>query len=224
MGIPGAILVSKKVRDELKNQPDFLMPSLGEFEFKNVQEPIEVFALANEGFAVPQRKELQGKFKSKNSLIPKWLWLALIAVIVAVGLWLFLSQQKSSITSDVSENSIAVLPFTNMNKDEEGELFCDGMMEDILTYLSKLQNLKVISRTSAMHYKNTTKKIPEIADELGVAHILEGSVRKYGDKARINVQLIRAQDDHHIWAENYDRSLEDIFSIQSEVAQNIVQA
>lgn len=224
MGIPGAILVSKKVRDELKNQPDLLMPSLGEFEFKNVQEPIEVFALANEGFAVPQRKELQGKFKSKNTWVSRWLWLGLLGVIVITGLWFIRSQQKSSDTTMVSENSIAVLPFTNMNKDDEGELFCDGMMEDILTYLSKLQNLKVISRTSAMHYKNSTKKLPEIANELGVAHILEGSVRKYGNKARINVQLIRAEDDHHIWAENYDRSLEDIFNIQSEVAQQIVQA
>jgi len=115
-------------------------------------------------------------------------------------------------------NSIAVLPFANLSNDPEQEYFGDGLTEDIITQLSKIKAYKVISRTSVMQYKSTTKPIKEIGKELGVSLILEGSVQRHNDKVRITAQLINAVTDEHIWAESYDRSMKDIFSIQREVA------
>lgn len=123
-----------------------------------------------------------------------------------------------------ADRSIAVLPFVNMSGDEENEYFSDGMTEDILTNLSRVSGLKVISRTSVMQYKDTKKPLRQIGQELGVAHILEGSVRRAGDRVRISAQLINARTDEHLWAENYDRELKDIFQVQSEIAEHIAAA
>lgn len=122
--------------------------------------------------------------------------------------------------------SIAVLPFANRSTREEDQFFADGMHDDLLTQLAKIGSLKVISRTSVMEYRDTTKKIPEIADELGVATVLEGGVQRAGQRVRINVQLIDAGTDEHLWAENFDRELtaENVFEIQSEIAQKIAGA
>jgi adenylate cyclase len=109
--------------------------------------------------------------------------------------------------------SIAVLPFANMSGDPEQEFFADGMTEDILTELSRFHDLFVISRTSAFEYKGKAHNIPEVARELGVQYVVEGSVRKVRDRVRVTVQLIDAETDHHVWAERYDRDLEDIFAI-----------
>ncbi len=124
----------------------------------------------------------------------------------------------------LNEKSIAVLPFTPFADDREDQIFADGVHDDILTQLSKIGDLKVISRTSVMQYKGTTKLISDIAKELGVANILEGSVRRAGDEIRIVAQLINAETDEHIWAETFDRKYADIFSMQSEVAQKIARA
>lgn len=119
------------------------------------------------------------------------------------------------------ENSIAVLPFNNFSKEQNDQFFSDGLTEDIITQLSKIKGLKVISRTSVMEYKETSKKLMDIAKELNVVNILEGSVRVVGDKIRINAQLIDAFTDEHIWAETYDRPAEDIFAVQTDVAKKI---
>ncbi len=124
----------------------------------------------------------------------------------------------------LQEKSIAVLPFTNMSNDPNQEYFSDGMMEEILNHLFKIGDINVTSRTSVMRYKGTTKPIPEIAKELGVSTILEGSVRKSGNRVRITVQLIDGITDKHLWAETYDKQLNDVFAIQSEVAQTIANA
>ncbi len=118
--------------------------------------------------------------------------------------------------------SIAVLPFENMSGDPEQEFFADGITEDILTELSRFRELFVISRTSAFKYKGKAINIPEVARELGVQYVAEGSVRKAGDRVRVSIQLIDAETDRHIWAERYDRKLEDIFAIQDEISQAIV--
>ena len=120
--------------------------------------------------------------------------------------------------------SIAVLPFTSMSTDPENEFFADGITEEILMALSKLRDLHVISRTSVMAYKGTSKHVRQIASELGVGHVLEGSVRRAGDRVRITAQLIDARMDRHQWAESYDRRLDDIFEIQSDVAWRIVDS
>ena len=124
----------------------------------------------------------------------------------------------------INEKSIAVLPFENLGKEGEDEYFADGMTEDILTELSKIKDLLVISRTTIMKYKNTNKSLTEIGKELGVANILEGSIRRVGNRVRITGQLINATNDQHLWAEKYDRDISDIFAVQDEVANAIANA
>ena len=124
----------------------------------------------------------------------------------------------------VSEKSIAVLPFENMSEEKDSAFFTDGMQEDVLTNLALVRELRVVSRTSMMQYRNTTKSIRQIAQELGVAYILEGSVRRSGNRVRVTGQLIHAATDEHVWAKAYDRDLTDIFAIQAELAQAIAGA
>ena len=126
--------------------------------------------------------------------------------------------------SSVDEKSIAVLPFDNYSTAEEDQYFSDGMTEVIIANLAKVKDLKVISRTSVMEYKNTTKKLKEIAKELGVAHILEGSIQRANGRVRVVGQLIDADTDEHIWAETYDKKESDIFELQSDVAIEIANA
>ena len=121
----------------------------------------------------------------------------------------------------IPEKSIAVLPFENLSEDKANAYFADGIQDEILTRLSKIADLKVISRTSTQHYKSAPENLPEIARQLGVAHILEGSVQKSGEAVRVNVQLIKAANDSHLWADTFDRKLTDIFSVESEVAKAI---
>ncbi len=143
---------------------------------------------------------------------------AMLAVAaVAVGTWLY--ERTRAFTPE--ERSIAVLPFENLSSDNENAYFAEGVQDEILTRLSKIADLKVISRTSTQHYKSAPKNLPEIARQLGVAHVLEGSVQKNGDAVRVNVQLIRAANDSHVWADSFDRTLTDIFSVESEVAKTI---
>src|SRR5213595_2366237 len=123
--------------------------------------------------------------------------------------------------SAIPEKSIAVLPFDNLSRDPDNAYFCEGVQDEILTRLAKVADLKVISRTSTQHFKSTPDNLPQIAKQLGVAHILEGSVQKANDQVRVNVQLINAMNDAHLWAETYDRKLIDIFSVESEIAKTI---
>src|SRR5207249_7836100 len=116
---------------------------------------------------------------------------------------------------------IAILPFENLSGEKANAYFADGIHDEILMRLSKIADLKVISRTSTQHYKSAPENLREIARELGVAHIVEGSVQKSGDTVRVNVQLIRAANDSHLWGDTFDRKLTDIFSVESEVAKAI---
>jgi len=137
--------------------------------------------------------------------------------------FLFLSRKPTLPISPIAEKSIAVLPFENLSRDPDNAYFADGIQDEILTRVSKITDLKVISRTSTQHYKSTPNNLPEIARQLGVAHVLEGSVQKSGDKVRVTAQLIKAANDSHIWAETFDRKLTDVFSVESEVAKSIAE-
>jgi serine/threonine protein kinase/tetratricopeptide (TPR) repeat protein len=159
---------------------------------------------------------------------------AIIAVIAA-SVYFIVSSTRGKKEPSVSaaapqfaapvwQDSIAVLPFKDYSAAKDQEYFCDGMTEDIITKLSKINDLKVISRTSAMRFKNTIKSMREIARELGVGAILEGSVQKEQNEIRVNVQLIRAADDAHLWAEKYDRKLEGVFQVQDEISMAIAKA
>src|SRR5216117_3770982 len=126
--------------------------------------------------------------------------------------------------SVINAKSIAVLPFENRSEDKANAYFADGIQDEILTRLSKIADLKVISRTSTQHYKSAPENLSQIAKELGVAHILEGRVQKSGNTVRVNVQLIKAANDSHLWAETFDRKLTDIFSVESEIATAIAES
>ncbi|HET6769623.1 MAG TPA: adenylate/guanylate cyclase domain-containing protein, partial [Chitinophagaceae bacterium] len=224
LGLAGSVLFSKEIFDKIRNHTEFKSVYLGKFLLKNIAEPMEVYALANQGLTVPVKEEIEGRIKDlANRGLNRQKWIiasALVLVLILIGALLFGTFKKQK-TFTGSEKSIAVLPFKNISNDSLQQYFSDGITEDIITQLSKIADLKVISRTSVMQYKDNRKNIKEIAEELNVATILEGSVRKEGEKVRITAQLIDAKTDDHLWAETYDRNASEVFAIQSEVAQHI---
>src|SRR5207248_7928561 len=143
---------------------------------------------------------------------------ALFATVAAsIGAWLFFHGSSSPIAAlPVSDKSVAVLPFENLSKEEENAFFAGGVQDEILTDLAKIADLKVISRTSVMEYRSGPERnLREIAKNLGVSHVVEGSVQRAGGRIRVSVQLIDARSDTHLWAEHYDRDFADVFAIQS---------
>ena len=156
------------------------------------------------------------KIKTPKRSVLVTLVAALLAAVAAACLFFFVVPARSA-----NEKSIAVLPFENLSEDKSNAYFADGIQDEILTRLSKIADLKVISRTSTQRYKKTHQKPSEIANQLGVANLLEGSVQKTNDQVRVNVQLIRAANDSHLWAETYDRKLTDILYVESDVARAI---
>ncbi|MBL1214875.1 MAG: tetratricopeptide repeat protein [Ignavibacteriae bacterium] len=193
------------------------------FQFPNYIFDIVFFTLLfglGTGFIISWYHGKEGKQKIKKLEIVLHAF-----IIAALGVVLFYRVgSDTKVKGDLEKNIVAVLPFTNFNDNKENEFFADGITDDILTQLSKISDLKVISRTSVMKYKNTDLNISEISQELGAGTILEGSVRTYGDKIRIVGQLIDAKNDVHIWSQTYDRELEDVFKIQSEIAERIAAA
>jgi serine/threonine protein kinase/Tfp pilus assembly protein PilF len=183
---------------------------------------------------VAQRLQLPSRQARTGTTLPrvakrKPLLIASVAaasVLVLAGLYFGASGRHAQPVSHapaISEKSIAVLPFENRSEEKGNAYFAEGIQDEILTRLSKIADLKVISRTSTQHYESAPGNLPEIARQLGVAHILEGSVQKIGDAVRVNVQLINAATDSHLWAETFDRKLTDIFSVESEVAKSIAE-
>jgi len=167
----------------------------------------------------PQTKLCAESIVSKIKRHKRGVLLTLAAILVAAAFaysFYFVAPAPSP-----NEKSIAVLPFENLSEEKSNAYFADGIQDEILTRLSKIADLKVISRTSTQRYKNTSQSLFEIANQLGVANLLEGSVQKTNDQVRINVQLIRAANDSHLWADTFDRKLTDIFSVESEVAKAI---
>jgi adenylate cyclase len=226
LGYAGSILFSKEIFDKIRNHSEFKSAYLGKFLLKNISEPMDVYALANDGLAVPEK--IEGRIidsTSKNSTKQRrWLIAAGVVLVLILGAIFQSGFFNNRNVYAGNEKSIAVLPFDNISNDTLQQYFSDGITEDIITQLSKIADLKVISRTSVMQYQGIKKNIKNIAEELGVRAILEGSVRREGDKVRITAQLIDAYSDKHLWADTYDRSASEVFAIQSEVAQHIVNA
>ena len=226
LAVPGGIFISGKVFDEIKNQKNIESVALGMYDLKNVTGSVEIYAISNPGIVVPEKEKIKSKSTNeslKKRLLKKTLLrLSSIIFILIVSVLLYI-KFSSNLVDAADAKSIAVLPFINLSSDKDDEYFAVGMCDEILTNLSKIGDLKVISHTSVLKYKNTNKSLREIAGELGVNNILEGSVQKSKDRIRINVQLINAKNDHHLWAESYDRDNKDVFSIQSEIAKMIAQ-
>ena len=155
-----------------------------------------------------------------------WIYVVVIAAAISVTLFFlgrYTAGNKSvaSAPNELPTKSIAVLPFDNLSRDPDNAYFAEGVQDEILTRLAKIADLKVISRTSTQRFKSAPSDLPAIAKQLGVMHILEGSVQKANDQVRVNVQLINALSDAHLWADTYDRKLTDIFSVESEIAKTI---
>jgi TolB-like protein/class 3 adenylate cyclase/Tfp pilus assembly protein PilF len=226
----GGICVSMDVERQIRNALETRFEKLAPTELKNISVPMELFRIIlpwegpsrSEKFkrpdvevAVPVEKEARPK-----STIRKWATIGVVVVaVVVIGLLIW--SKRTATISAAPEKSIAVLPFENLSRDPDNAYFADGIQDEILTRLSKIADLKVISRTSTQHYKSAPENLPEIAKQLGVAHILEGSVQKAGNAVHINVQLIKAATDAHLWGESYDRELQNIFGVEGEVAKAI---
>lgn len=185
LSIPGAVLISEKIFDDIKNHSSLPAEFLGSFKLKNVKAPVKIYALTNTGLNIPTQQELKEK------------------------------------TGFEETNSIAVLPFVNMSADPENEYFSDGITEEILNALTNVEGLKVTSRTSSFAFKAKNADIREIGTKLNVNSVLEGSVRKAGNKIRITAQLINTIDGYHVWSEVFNRDLEDIFAVQDEISKKI---
>ena len=175
-----------------------------------------VFDVTSQGIRATSTPSVPVARRRRNLIM-----LIAIGVIISVAAGFFLLPRASARKVD---KSIAVLPFQNLSDEKENAYFADGMQDDILTNLSKIGDLKVISRTSVMSYRDGARNAREIGKSLGVGTLLEGSVRRSGNRVRVNVQLINANNDEHIWAEDYDRELTDVFAIQTDLAQKIASA
>jgi TolB-like protein len=183
------------------------------------------FELTPEGL---KRTEFAGELPKKSARSHVWIYVVVIAGAISVSLF-FLGRYTASPgagarQTESFEKSIVVLPFENLSDDKTNAYFATGIQDEIMTRLAKIADLKVISRTSTQQYQSKPGNLSQIAKQLGVAHVLEGSVQKVGDQVRVNVQLIRADHDSHLWAETYDRKLTDIFGVESDVAKSIAQA
>jgi len=228
----GGICVSMDVERQIRNAVETRFEKLAPTELKNISVAMDLFRIV-----LPwEHKSEVTSHKSavrEQSAAPRSKTVAVIGgfvllLIIGTGWW-WTTQHKTttlrestSATIAVPEKSIAVLPFENLSEEKANAFFADGVQDEILTDLAKIAELKVISRTSVMQYKTgIARNLRKIGEELGVAHVVEGSVQRAGNKVRVNVQLIDARSDHHEWAENYDRPIDDVFAIQSEIAKAI---
>ena len=225
-GDAGHILLSKHVADDLEHYPRWqpYLHSLGECEVKHGVR-IGVVNLQNGEVGnpkTPARLQAVQQHRRRARLAAIVTGLLLLSAIVAASL--ILSKKSTTSTTAFSEKSIAVLPFENLSEDKSNAYFADGIQDEILTKLAGIADLKVISRTSTAKYKSKPEDLKTVSQQLGVANIVEGTVQRAADKVRVNVQLIDARADTHLWAKTFDREIKDVFAVESEVSQEIANA
>jgi TolB-like protein/Tfp pilus assembly protein PilF len=223
-GDAGHILLSHHVAEDLEAHERWqpLLHHLGACEVKHGVR-VNLTNLYSDQIGNPQLPRKLHAARKHRSYI-RWAGAATaLLLLAAIGAAFFNVFRRGQVRSlaNIVEKSIAVLPFENLSRDPDNAYFADGIHEEILTRLSKIADLKVISRTSSQHYKSTPEKVTEVARQLGVAHIMEGSVQKSGNAVRVNVQLIKAANDSHVWADTFDRKLTDIFSVETEIAKAV---
>jgi TolB-like protein/class 3 adenylate cyclase/Tfp pilus assembly protein PilF len=233
----GGICVSMDVERQIRNAVETHFEKLAPTELKNISVPMDLFRIVLPWEAPARAGKLESP-SSKSAIAERdrsfpirtlALIGTLVVIAIALGWWWTTRSNKTaaspstqaSQSQSIPEKSIAVLPFENLSDDKANAYFADGIQDEILTRLSKIADLKVISRTSTQQYQSKPGNLSDIARQLGVAHILEGSVQKAGNAVHINVQLIKAATDAHLWGESYDRELQNIFGVEGEVAKAI---
>ena len=218
MARPGGVCVSEGVYQVVRNRPAFQFVSLGTPALKNISHALELFELA------PSTAPAPAAIAQASAAVPRRWRPALAAaggaalVAIAIALWLALRAPAHATPS------IAVLPFDNLSAEADSAYFTDGLHDTVIGHLSRVRELKVISRTSVMGYRGQRANLRRIAAELGVNHILEGSVQRAGDRLRVAAQLIETATDTHVWSNEYDRDLKDVFAVQADIAQQVASA
>jgi adenylate cyclase len=227
---PGGICVSMDVERQIRNALEARFEKLAPTELKNISVPMDLFRIVLPWERTSEVRVRKSEVRQSDVSPARSTWaraaVAALLLLALIAAWLLFGRyQASSKRSSVAElptKSIAVLPFENLSRDPDNAFFTDGVQDQILTDLSQIADLKVISRTSVMQYKSgAARNLREIGQQLGVAHVLEGSVQRAANKVRVNAQLLDARNDAHLWAQTYDRDLADVFSIQSEIAKAI---
>ncbi len=233
---PGGVCVGRPVYDQVKGKLEIDFEYMGEQHVHNIEEPVRAYRVLMDAGAAPVVvAATAGKTRAGPSRAPWLVTGAALIAVVAIGLGMGTDIFRSSPPGEAvavmdepagpalpDKPSIAVLPFTNMSDDPAQEYFSDGMTEDLITDLSKVSGLFVVARNSSFSYKGKSVDVRQIAAELGVRYVLEGSVRRAGDQVRINAQLIDATTGGHVWADRYDGSMEDVFGLQDRVTNKIV--
>jgi adenylate cyclase len=216
----GGICISGSAHEQIENKLALGYEFFGEHTVKNIAKPVKVYKVPVGPKAATTKEGDDKKTKLNN-----WRWTALsaigaiIVIIVAVAVWNFyLRQAPTTIDVEEAPKTIAVLPFDDLSPEKDQEYFVVGLSEELLNTLTKIPDLLVTAKTSSFAFKGTDKMVQDIAEVLGVANILEGSVRKAGNALRITAQLVRASDGFHLWSETYDRELKDIFAVQEDIA------
>lgn len=226
----GGICISRTAFDQVKNKLELGYEYLGEHKVKNITEPVPVYRVLME--AEVAGKVIGEKRKEKRRIILAAIIVLLIGFGGLAGWYLYLEQSKGVEAASLDKMayplpdkpSIAVLPIVNISGDPQQEFFSDGLTEDLITALSKVPNLFVIARNSSFVYKGKPAKVQQVAEDLGVRFVLEGSVQKEGNRVRITAQLIDALKGYHVWSERYDREMKDFFSLQDQIALEVLKA
>ena len=203
LGLPGCVLISDKANDELHNHPELKTVSVGVYQFKNIQRPIEVYALNHDELVKPTPNSLKGKTAEEKKTDE--------------------ADKKTARGKTIPFRSIAVLPFVNMSNDPDQEYFSDGIAEEISNSLTHIKELNVAGSTSCYQFKGKNIDLYELGEKLSVRTVLVGSVRKQGNWLRITAQLVNVSDGYHLWSEKYDRELNDVFAIQDDIALAITK-
>jgi len=233
---PGGICVSMDVERQVRNALEARFEKLAPTDLKNISVPMDLFRIV-----LPWEQKSEGRGQKsevrKDSDIPKGRKSILIGVvglllIIGIGWWSTTllrktptpPRQSEVATNSASQKSIAVLPFVDLSQAKDQEYFCDGISEEILDVLAKVEGLRVVARTSSFSFKGKNADVAEIAQKLNVQNVLEGSLRREGNRIRITAQLINARDGFHLWSDTYERELKDVFAVQDEITRSIVDA
>ncbi|HKJ62488.1 MAG TPA: tetratricopeptide repeat protein [Hyphomicrobiales bacterium] len=227
---PGGVCIARNVFNQVQDKLDLTFDYLGEKEVKNIAQPVAVYRIMmDEKAAASVTPPIAGPAKRTSWRKPAIAAVAVLVLLVGGAIWWQVQApefEPASVDRMAFElpdkPSIAVLPFANVGDDPEQEYFADGITNDLITDLSKFNSLFVIAANSTLTYKGKPVKVQQVAEDLGVRYVLEGSVQRTGDNIRINVQLVDALNGHHLWAERYDRKAEDLFAIQDEILKTIV--